>query len=156
LSPAWEDFDAVLCLGNSLPHLLTTEAVAGALADFAAVLRPGGLLLIQNRNFDRVLAERRRFMDPQSHSSEAGEWLFVRFYDFKESSITFNMLRLRRRGERWTQDVESTDLQPIRRDDLAQALAAAGFSRVSYFGGYDGSAFDPARSGDLIAVALLG
>jgi 2-polyprenyl-3-methyl-5-hydroxy-6-metoxy-1,4-benzoquinol methylase len=49
------DFDALLCLGNSLPHLLTPVDLAAALSDFAACLQPGGLLLVQNRNFDAVL-----------------------------------------------------------------------------------------------------
>ncbi|HID61840.1 MAG TPA: class I SAM-dependent methyltransferase, partial [Anaerolineae bacterium] len=53
-------FDAVLCLGNSLPHVLSASNLGVALADFAAVLRPGGLLLVQNRNFDAVLARRER------------------------------------------------------------------------------------------------
>ncbi len=96
LAALGETFDAVICLGNSLPHLLTAEAVAGALADFAAVLRPGGLLVIQNRNFDRVWRERERFMPPQSHRDDDREWLFLRFYDFHEETVTFNMVRLRR------------------------------------------------------------
>ena len=49
-------FDALLCLGNSLPHLLAPAGLESALADFAACLRPGGLVLIQNRNFDAVLS----------------------------------------------------------------------------------------------------
>jgi glycine/sarcosine N-methyltransferase len=148
-----ETFDAALCLGNSLPHLLTAEAVADALADFAAVLQPGGLLVIQNRNFDRVWAERERFMPPQSHQAGDGERLFLRFYDFHEETVTFHMIRLRRAGESWTQDVESTELRPIFRDDLAASLEAAGFRDVAFHGGYGGSDFDPALSGDLIAVA---
>ena len=48
-------FDALLCLGNSLPHVLTADALHETLTDFAAVLRPGGLLLIQNRNFDAMM-----------------------------------------------------------------------------------------------------
>jgi SAM-dependent methyltransferase len=146
-------FDAAICLGNSLPHLLDEAAVEGALADFAAVLRPGGLLVIQNRNFDRVWRERERFMSPQSFRDGDGEWLFIRFYDFYEESLTFNMLRLRRRPDGWAQDVESTELRPIFEQDLALALAAAGFGRVTLMGGYDGAPFDPAASGDLIAVA---
>jgi glycine/sarcosine N-methyltransferase len=148
-----EAFDAVLCLGNSLPHLLTAAAVDGALADFTSVLRPGGLLVIQNRNFDRVWAERERFMPPQSHRDGEGEWLFVRFYDFHQETVTFHMIRLRRTEEGWAQDVESTELRPIFRDGLAAALVTAGFGGVAFYGGYDGSAFDPAQSGDLIAVA---
>ena len=153
LSTLSETFDAVLCLGNSLPHLLTAEAVADALADFAAVLQPGGLLVIQNRNFGRVWAERERFMPPQSHQAGDGEWLFLRFYDFHEETVTFNMIRLHRAGEEWTQDVESTELRPIFRDDLAAALEASAFCAVEFYGSYDGSAFDPAQSSDLIAVA---
>ena len=52
------------------------------------------------------------------------------------------------------QDVESTELRPIFEQDLAFSLAAAGFGRVILLGGYDGSPFAPAESGDLIAVAI--
>jgi glycine/sarcosine N-methyltransferase len=149
-----QTFDAAICLGNSLPHLLSEQAVAEALADFAAVLRPGGLLVIQNRNFDRVWRERERFMPPQSHRDAGGEWIFVRFYDFREESLTFNMLRLRRTEEGWSQDVESTELRPIFAHDLVSTLQTAGFEQVALYGSYDGSPFDPAGSGDLIAVAI--
>ena len=148
-----ETFDAAICLGNSLPHLLSAPAVAGALSDFADALRPGGLLVIQNRNFDRVWAERERFMSPQSHQDGDREWLFLRFYDFHDTTITFNMIRLRRTEGDWVQDINSTELRPILHDDLAAALAASGFDDVVFHGGYDGSVFDPALSGDLIAVA---
>jgi glycine/sarcosine N-methyltransferase len=146
-------YDAVLCLGNSLPHLLTASAVADTLADFASALRPGGLLVIQNRNFDRVWATRERFIGPQSYQGAEGEWLFLRFYDFHEETLTFNMVRLRRMEAGWAQDVHATELRPVFRDRLAEALATAGFGDSAFYGGYDGSAFDPAQSSDLIAIA---
>lgn len=148
-----QTFDAALCLGNSLPHLLTVEAVTNALADFAAVLRPGGLLIVQNRNLDRVWAERERFMGPQSHREGEREWLFVRFYDFHAETLTFNMVRLARTAEGWSQQVESTELRPLFRDDLAAGLAVASFSDARFYGNYAGDPFDPAHSGDMIAVA---
>ncbi len=156
LATLGETFDAVLCLGNSLPHLLTAEAVSAALNDFAACLRPGGLLVIQNRNFDRVWTRRERFMGPQAYHDETGrEWLFVRFYDFHHDTITFNMIRLRREaGADWQQHVEATMLRPVFRGDLAASLTAAGFRRAVFYGGYDRAAFDPETSDDLIAVAF--
>ena len=153
LAALGETFDAVLCLGNSLPHLLTAEAVDEALADFATLLRAGGLLVIQNRNFDRVWSQRERFMPPQWHRDGDDEWLFVRFYDLHEEMVDFHMIRLRRMGKTWVQDVASTELRPIFHKDLVAALAAAGFGDVVSYGGYDGSAFDLQQSGDLIAVA---
>lgn len=146
-------FDAVLCLGNSLPHLLTAEATQDALADFAAVLRPGGLVVIQNRSFDRIWAGKERFMGPQSHRSGQDEWIFVRFYDFLEETVAFNMIRLRRTEAGWMQDVESTLLRPIFHRQLAAGLEQAGFEQVSFYGSYAAEPFDPAESGDLIAVA---
>jgi hypothetical protein len=127
--------------------------VANALADFVAVLRPGGLLIVQNRNFDQVWAKRERFMGPQSHREGEREWLFVRFYDFHDETLTFNMVRLARTAEGWSQQVERTELRPIFRDDLAAALATAGFLEARFYGNYEGDAFDPVHSGDLIAVA---
>lgn len=155
LATLGKEFDAVLCLGNSLPHLLTAEALLTVLADFAAILRPGGLLVIQNRNFDRVWAVRERFLPPQSHREGDKEWLFIRFYDFHEETVTFNMVRLQRTEGEWAQEIASTELRPIFHDDLKMALAAAGFGTTAFYGGYDGSAFDPAHSGDLIAFCQV-
>jgi SAM-dependent methyltransferase len=146
-------FDAALCLGNSLPHMLSPGAIEDALADFSSVLRPGGLLVIQNRNFDRVWAVRERFMGPQSYREPGREWLFVRFYDFHPETVTFNMIRLHRAGADWTQDIESTELRPIFQDELAASLSVTGFQRAEFYGGFDGSPFAPDESGDLLTVA---
>jgi SAM-dependent methyltransferase len=149
-------FDALLCLGNSLPHLLRPAELAAALADFAACLRPGGLLLIQNRNFDAVLAQRSRWMEPQSHQEGEREWVFLRFYDFlSEELIHFNILTLRRtRGEAWEQQVISTPLKPLRLEEMSSALRAAGFGSLFAYGDLSGGAFDPAASGNLVMAGI--
>ncbi|MCK6550474.1 class I SAM-dependent methyltransferase, partial [Myxococcota bacterium] len=48
-------FDAVLCLGNSFTHLFDESDRVAALAEFHQVLRPGGILIIDQRNYDRIL-----------------------------------------------------------------------------------------------------
>ena len=148
-------FDAVLCLGNSLPHVLTPGELAAALADFAACLRPGGLLLVQNRNFDAILATRQRWMEPQSTQEGDKEWLFIRFYDYlPDGLIDFNFLTLQRSaGGTWQQSLTSTRLRPQIAAELLLAIAEAGFEKIETFGGMDGSAFDPAASPNLILTA---
>jgi SAM-dependent methyltransferase len=149
-------FDALLCLGNSLPHLLRPAELAAALADFAACLRPGGLLLIQNRNFDAVLAQRSRWMEPQSHQEGEREWVFLRFYDFlSEELIHFNILTLRRTGGKgWEQQVISTPLRPLRLEEMSAALRSAGFGSLSAYGDLAGRAYDPAASGNLVLAGI--
>jgi glycine/sarcosine N-methyltransferase len=146
-------FDAVLCLGNSLPHLLTPEAVAAALADMATVLGKGGLLVIQNRNYDRVWTQRERFMPPTAHRSGDRETIFFRFMDFHADTMTFNMARFWRTADGWDYRVDATELRPILGDDLAAALDAAGFGPVDFYRDYRFSPFDPETFGDLIALA---
>jgi glycine/sarcosine N-methyltransferase len=151
-------FDALLCLGNSLPHLLSPDLLAQALADFAACLRPGGLALIQNRNFDALAVSRERWMEPQAaRSAPQGEeeWIFVRFYDYRpDGLIDFNILTLHRSpGEAWKQQVASTGLRPLLRDELVEELGRAGFEGISCYGSMAGDPFDPASSGNLVVVA---
>jgi len=148
-----EKYDALLCLGNSLPHALTADALREALADFRAVLRPAGILILQNRNFDQVLPTRDRFMPPQSHVEGDREWLFVRFYDFHDETITFNMMTLRREPAGWGSSVESTELRPIVQAELEEALPAAGFASLQLFGALAEEPFDAGQSGNLVVVA---
>jgi glycine/sarcosine N-methyltransferase len=148
-------YDAVLCLGNSLPHVLTSNDLATALADFAACLQPGGLLLIQNRNFDAVMAQRQRWMGPQSYREGDAEWLFFRFYDFEpDGMLTLNLVTLTRAGNgEWSQQAASTQLWPLQKDELTRALAAAGFGEIVCWGDLQGMSFDPSTSGNLGVTA---
>jgi len=148
-------FDALLCLGNSLPHLLTPADLATALADFAACLHPGGLLLIQNRNFDAVLGRGERWMEPQPHREGEAEWLFLRFYDFApDGTLTFNLATLRREEtNNWDQQVTSTRLWPLCQAELAAALAETSFDDVVYYGDMTGAPFEANRSPNLVVTA---
>jgi SAM-dependent methyltransferase len=149
-------FDAVLCLGNSLPHLLTTEDLASALSDFAACLKSGGILLIQNRNFDAVMKNRQRWMEPQSASEGEAEWLFQRFYDFEPNGLlTFNVTTLHRVGNNdWRQSISSAQLRPLLSAEMPPLLQGTGFESISLFGDLSGSPFDPAASGNLVIHAV--
>jgi SAM-dependent methyltransferase len=150
-----DDFDALLCLGNSLPHVLTPEGLAAALSDFAACLRPGGLLLIQNRNFDALLADRQRWMEPQSHREGETNWLFLRFYDFEPAGLlTFNLVTLRQEGAtNWKQQITSTRLWPQTQSELTAALTAADFEAITCLGDLQGALFDAHDSPNLVVTA---
>jgi hypothetical protein len=149
-------WDALLCLGNSLPHTLTPEELAATLRDFAACLRPGGLLLVQNRNFDAVLDRAERWMEPQAHREGATERIFLRFYDFEPAGlISFNVVTLRREGvDGWAQSVQTTRLRPLRQAELLEALSKAGFVDIQSYGNMTGAPFFPASSGNLVVTAF--
>lgn len=148
-------FDAVLCLGSSLPHVLSAAELHAALSDFAASLRPGGTFIMQNRNFDAVMSTRARWMEPQAHREGDTERIFLRFYDYEpDGLITFNILTLKREGQgAWQQKVSASRLRPLLQAELGGALDAAGFTGVQWFGSLAGEPFNPSNSGNLVVVA---
>ena len=49
------EFDAVICLGNSFTHLFSERDRRKALAEFYAVLKHDGVLILDQRNYDSIL-----------------------------------------------------------------------------------------------------
>jgi glycine/sarcosine N-methyltransferase len=146
-------FDAVLCLGNSLPSLLSADALHEALVDAARLLVPGGLLIVQNLNYDRLWPRQERFLPLVTHRQGAEEWLFWRLMDFHQRTLTFNMIIFHKKNEEWNYRVGSAELRPIFRDELDQQLPRAGFSALESYGDYAGHPYERDTSGDLILVA---
>ena len=155
-SPYPYPFDGIICLGNSLPHLLSGEAILDTLVDMAKCLRPGGLLLLQNRNFDAVMAGKNRWLGTQSQVEGSHEWLFLRFYDFDpDGLITFNIIRLHKDGSGpWVQQESSTRLLPLKQEILIPLLEKAGFHQISCFGHMENELFDPTNSGNLVVTSV--
>jgi glycine/sarcosine N-methyltransferase len=148
-------FDAVTCLGNSLPHLLDDATLGAALADMARMLRPGGLLVVQDRNYDRVMARRERFMPIAARGQPGDETLFLRITDFLGADrLRFTVVTLRSSGGTWSCSARSTPLRGIEQEALLGALAEAGFAAVECFGSYGREPFDPIGASDLVAVAV--
>jgi ubiquinone/menaquinone biosynthesis C-methylase UbiE len=152
------DFDVILCLGNSLPHLIKQTDVTAALTDFHSSLRPGGMLIIQNRNFDEVMHKQNRWMEPQVHQEGETHWIFNRFYDFNpDGTIRFNIVNLKRTADgTWQPTVLSTLLSPMLQTELTSALTQAGFTDIHTYGSLGAEAFDPQTSGNLVITARKG
>lgn len=148
-------FDAVLCLGNSLPHISSEDELEATLNDFAGLLAPNGLLLLQMRNFDRIMNQKLRWMDPQSEKTNAHEWLFLRFYDFESPNrIQFNVLSMQReKNQPWSVSLSSTHLIPLHKEPLVAKLARSGFVSIKTLGNLGGDPFNSETSSDLVLVA---
>ena len=52
-------FDVVLCVGNSLVHAAGRDAMVAALTGLRRMTRPGGHVVIDSRNWEKLNAERR-------------------------------------------------------------------------------------------------
>lgn len=148
-----DQFDIILCLGNSLPHLTEDETLKTGLGNFYSLLKPGGYLLLQNRNFDKVLLEQERFMPLSQKVREEREILFLRFYDYHEDLLAFNMVTMIKEQGKWQMTTKTTLLKPLTHAYLTGILGKVGFSNIKAFGSYGKEEFSPEKSGDLIILA---
>jgi hypothetical protein len=130
-----------VCTGNALPHAGSVEGVRVAFADFAAVLRPGGAIVLHMLNHARLLAKGTRAIPPVVRDTPEGLRVFLRVLDYvaDEEAIDFDFITLTRDPEGvW--DLQSrrsrhTALPPAL---LQRELEAAGFESVELLGGHDG------------------
>lgn len=149
-----ERFDAVLCLGNSFPHVLTDDLARRSLQGMRACLRPGGALVLHNLNYDKRWRDKPRWFPVNSGKVEGRETLVWRFADYGSKSITFNTaLFTRSQDAQWSVTVQSTEQRPYQSSELTALLAGAGFDEVALFGNLKGDAYEAFDSGDLVIVA---
>lgn len=142
--------DALVCMGNTLAHQLSRETLQEALRGFAAVIRPGGVLLLQVLNYERILSRQERIQSVR----EEPNGMIVRFYDFGDPLLRFNILRLEKHDGGVRPLLSSIDLRPVLLPELKELLPAAGFAEPIVFGDITMSSFDPAASPDLIVLAV--
>ena len=143
------EFDALFSMGNSLAHVLDRDELNLSLKNFFAVLKPGGVLFLQNLNYHRIMMQRERVQSVK----ESGETTFVRFYDYKEDSVLFNILTINRTNNGAQQTLNTIRLRPVLRDELVELLEKIGFVSVKVYGGISLEDFQPEVSKDLVLLA---
>ncbi|MDP6633773.1 MAG: class I SAM-dependent methyltransferase [Phycisphaerae bacterium] len=146
--------DAIVCMGNSIPHLLTDDDLRRTFEGFGAMLAGGGVLAIHLLNYTRVLAGAERIVGiTRSESKE-----FVRFYDFDSDAglIDFNILEIKWADEgRCSYKLHTTPLRSYLHGELIDALDAAGFRNIKTFGDLRFNPFNPDSSDTLLLTAVI-
>jgi len=145
-------FDAILCLGNSLPHLLDSHQLTRALAGFARLLAPDGVVVLQLLNYARVLDNQERIVGV----TRKGDTEYVRFYDFLEDLVRFNVLKLTWLAGGCDHELSDTLLRPYTRQEIAAACRTADLGRIDCYAGGTFADFDEQNSDTLMVVARQG
>lgn len=140
-------FDLLVCLGNTLPHLEDAGTLEDLFRYWLSCLAPGGRIMVQLLNYDRIQRDRERIVAVR----RAGALLTVRFYDFTEPRLTFNILTIDESGERPKTELMSTTLLPLNAQELQAAALAAGAGSCQIFGTLSGTEYTE-QSTDLVLV----
>lgn len=147
------DFHAVFSMGNSLPHLKTRDDLKKTLQNIFDSLKPDGVFVFQNRNYDRLMETKERFLFPTTHRTADKEQIFFRFNDFEDDIVRFNIVNFTRVGEKgWLHEVLSTELYPWRQKEMEAILREVGFVALNFYGDFSGMPFQEKTSTDLVGL----
>lgn len=153
-------FGGAICLGNALPHITSEEEIRAVAKGLASVLEPGAHFLLQILNYDRVFMDNERALpinvapDPDSPGLEA---VLVRVMKpMEDGRILFfpTSLRLDPDSEEPLTVISSRriELRGWRRHEIAAIFGEEGIVESEALGSFDGTAFDPGSSRDLIWI----
>ncbi len=145
LEPPERPYDAVLCLGNTLVHLLERAQRVQALQRMAAQVLPGGGLLVQIVNYDRVLAQRVRALPLIDNDRVRFERDYL---DLSASGLRFRG-RLTVKASGSTLEVEQP-LFPLVRAGLDAELRQAGWEPLRWWGGYGEASWSEGAMGCIV------
>ncbi|MBD3157232.1 MAG: methyltransferase domain-containing protein [Candidatus Lokiarchaeota archaeon] len=150
-----DDFDLVLCLGNSLALLPNLATLQQVVSDVHDVLVSEGMFLYQILNFESMDQTGFRFITPKGTKSASGDDLvFFRFFDHIEDS-SFSTLVLsvfHKEDEEWQMNLNTTQVLQLNHNIVHEIMNEAGFHDMKLYSTYDGSPFDRTRDRNLIVT----
>lgn len=127
-------FDAVICKGNALPHLITDEAIETALLTFYELLRPGGLLIVGMRDFEPFMEHRPRFIPGFDHrDDDDNEFITFDIWEWEDGPPIIaiqNLFMIRGKGDRYETIKRKVTFRPLSTDEVQVVLLEVGYEDI--------------------------
>ena len=139
-------FDAVLSADNSVPHLLTPDALTAGLSEMRRVLRPDGLLVLTVRDYDELRAKRPTTTSPQVSEHEAGRAIAFQLWHWHPDGEHYDLehFQLAPTGaDKWDVRVRRATYWALGRAELAEFATAVGFRDVKWIEPVDSGYYQP-------------
>lgn len=130
-------FDGIICFGNTLVHLDSVAEISYFFEQAKNVLKPGGKLLLQIINYDRILDKHIVGLP----TIENEHIIFVRDYHYEpdNNKILFKTTLTDKKNK---QEIKNDiPLYPIRKDEITHLLKQAGFIDYLLYGNFGQNKF---------------
>jgi glycine/sarcosine/dimethylglycine N-methyltransferase len=120
------EYDAIVCLGNSFTHLFSERDRRKALAEFYAMLKHDGVLILDQRNYDAILDD--------GFSSKHTYYYCGEDVSAEPEHVDEGLARFR---YRFSDGAEyHLNMYPLRRDYTRRLMREVGFQKVDTYGDF--------------------
>jgi glycine/sarcosine N-methyltransferase len=141
-------FDLVVSLGNTFANI-SIDKFIDSINTCQDLLKPKGQLLIQVLNYEKLISENQRIVNIR----EGKDNYFIRFYDFLDEYILFNILTFSK-TDLAQYKLISTKIYPHTLENFKSGLEKAGFNTFQYYSNFELSSFNLKQSKDLVVTAI--
>ena len=130
-----DTFDTIVCMGNSIACLFGKENQFKALKEFYKILKQGGILIIDERNYQRILDNKESALTGTLHST--GKYLYTgtnkvqaRFVEITDEAIFIEYTHKESDKKAYYK------VYPFKKGELLRLLQEVGFSKIEQFSDY--------------------
>jgi len=120
-------FDVVVCMGDTLTHVHSMEAVARLFRDVNQQMQPGGALLLAFRDLSHELEGIDRLIPVKLDADS----LMAAFLEYKERHVTVHDMLFSRENGGWRMTKGAYMKLRLSAEETVAMLAGAGFSDVT-------------------------
>lgn len=126
-----DSFDAVICLGNSLTYLFSKKDHAKSLRGFYRLLRKGGVLVVDERNYDYFLKNRKEIL--------AGKFRYRGKFVYCGTEVKAHPIRISSKEvvmeycDSKTSQKCQLVMYPFKKGELRSRIREAGFGRIETY-----------------------
>ncbi len=143
-------FDSVLCLGNSLPHILEKSKLKSVIKNIYNRISNNGIFVAQILNYERIMKNKERIVNIK----KINKHILIRFYDFYRNYIVFNILIISEENEKIGHEIISTKLRPIYKEELITFIRNSGFRKINIYSDFQRNRYYKNKSKDLFVFAV--
>jgi glycine/sarcosine N-methyltransferase len=125
-------YEAVLTIGNSLPHLLSEEEILESFISMKNVINSKGFVLVGVRDYKPILSTRIQSTEPRFLQDRYGKRIVHQIWDWHDERIyTVHLYITRKINEKWEVKHFVGTYRAITLEEIKSLMEKAGLTNIS-------------------------
>ena len=143
-----QKFNSVISVGNTIAHV-NSKQLNATINKMYNMLLPGGKIFLHILNYQLIKKENKRINNIANRDGK----IIIRFYDFWEDDLDFNILSFSQNSPKEFQLV-TTKHYPHTTSEIKSYLKGVGFNKIKFMKNFAGEKFNTGDSKDIFIEAM--